>query len=129
MAEERSFKAMAGPLVAWGVLAAASIAALYFALRHAPVAPFWPDEWMQTPVAAGRRPFSLGWLLAFHNEHRIPLPKLLWVGVMRMTNFDARWGAALNVALLTAAAAIVLHAVRRFRGRALWTDAILPLLF
>ncbi len=129
MAEERSLKAMAGPLTAWAVLAAASIAALYFAIRHAPPAPFWPDEWMQTPVAAGQRPFSLGWLLSFHNEHRIPLPKLLWVGVMRMTNFDSRWGAALNVALLTAAASVVLLAVRRFRGRTLWTDAFLALLF
>jgi len=122
-------KAMAAPLMAWGALGAASIAALLFAIGHAPVAPFWPDEWTHTPVVTGHRPFSLDWLLAFHNEHRIPLPKLLWFGVARMSGFDCRWGVTLNVALLTLAGAIVLLAVRRFRGRLVWTDAFLSLLF
>lgn len=117
------------PLFAWGILAAAALLALVFAIRHAPVAPFWADEWMYVPVVTGRQPFTLEWLVAFHNEHRIPLPKLLWFAGARLSSLDSRWGVALNVTLLALAGAILLRAVQRFRGRLVWTDAFVSLLF
>jgi hypothetical protein len=123
------FKDRGSPIVAWTALVLASILALGFAVRHAPVAPYWVDEWRHVPVVTGHRPLTLEWLLAFHNEHRIPLPKLIWLAVERISGFDARWGAALNVAVLTGASALLLLGLRNFRGRTVWTDAVVPLLY
>ncbi|HVR85249.1 MAG TPA: glycosyltransferase family 2 protein, partial [Planctomycetota bacterium] len=120
--------AMGAPVFVWGMLFAAFMAALGFSLRHAPPIPFWPDEWAYVPLLSGRQSLSLDWLFAFHNEHRIPLPKLIWWAVGRMTAADGRWGVALNVSLLAAAGAVLVPAVRRTRGRTLWTDAFIPLI-
>ncbi|HLY73269.1 MAG TPA: glycosyltransferase, partial [Planctomycetota bacterium] len=122
------FLAMGAPIFVWGLLLAAFIAALRFSLRHAPPIPFWPDEWGYVPLLTGKQSLSFRWLLAFHNEHRIPLPKLIWWAVGRMSAVDGRWGVALNVSLLAASGAVLISAIRRTRGRTLWTDAFLPLL-
>lgn len=121
--------AMAAPLFVGAVWAAVTLGTLLFAVREAPVAPFWPDEWMYVPEVTGDRPAGPAWLFAFHNEHRIPLPKLVWLTVTRASGFDERWGCALNVLILSAAAAILCRALLRLRGRALWSDAAVPLLY
>ena len=120
--------AMGAPLFVGVVLAALTCGTLLFAVRNAPVAPYWPDEWMYVPEVVGERPAGPGWLFAFHNEHRIPLPKLVWLTVARASGFDARWGCALNVLLLSAVAAVLCRGLLRLRGRALWSDAFVPLL-
>src|SRR6185503_15240107 len=74
-------------------------------------------------------PLSPGWLWAQHNEHRIPLAKLVWLGLERISGADARWGAAVNVLLLAAASVVLILALRRSRGQTAWTDAFVPLLF
>lgn len=121
-------QAMAEPLVVWTTLIGAAIAALLLAVRHGPVVPYLPDEWMYVPEVAGRRPMGLEWLFSFHNEHRIPLPKLIWALVERASGFDGRWGSALNALFLAVAALLVLLGIRRHRGRMAWTDAAVPLL-
>jgi len=120
--------ATADPLFVWTVALGAAIAALVFAVRHAPVLPF-VDEWFYIPLLAGREPLSPGWLWAQHNEHRIPLAKLVWLGLERISGVDARWGAAANVLLLAAASVVLILALRRSRGQTAWTDAFVPLLF
>ncbi|HLY12174.1 MAG TPA: glycosyltransferase [Planctomycetota bacterium] len=122
------FLAMGAPIFVWGTGIAAFVAALVLALSHAPPVPFWPDEWAYVPLLTGRTPLSLDWLLSFHNEHRIPLPKLVWWIVGRASGIDARWGVTLNVGLLAAAAAVLVLGIRRTRGRTVWTDAFIPLL-
>jgi len=120
-------QALADPLIVWGTLLGATLGALLLAVRNAPVAPYWPDEWMYVPVVTGREPLTLSWLFAFHNEHRIPLPKLVWVAVERLSGFDGRWGSALNVLILAGAAVLLVLGLRRLRGRMIWTDAVVPL--
>ena len=121
-------QALADPLIVWATLLGATLGALLLAARNGPVAPYWPDEWMYVPVVTGREPLTLSWLFAFHNEHRIPLPKLVWVAVERLSGFDGRWGSALNALILAGAAVLLVLGLRRLRGRMIWTDAIVPLL-
>jgi hypothetical protein len=44
--------------------------------------PHW-DEWELVDHVAGGKPFSLAWLWAQHNEHRIPFSKLLFLADLR----------------------------------------------
>lgn len=70
--------------------------------------------------------FTLGRLLQPHNEHFMPLPRLLQfaaysVGGLRGARF-------LEVAILGVASFALISAARRIRGRTGWTDVIFPLL-
>jgi glycosyltransferase involved in cell wall biosynthesis len=120
--------ALADPLIVWTVLIGSAIAAMAFALRHAPPLPLI-DEWYYVGLLSGRESLSLSWLWDQHILHRIPLPKLLWFSLERLTGVDSRWGVAANVLLLAASSAVLVLALRRFRGRTSWTDAFVPLLF
>lgn len=62
-----------------------------------------------------------------HNEHRIPLPKILYVAAVRLAGFDFRAPMYLDVVLLVGAAVFLLRTVRRVRGRWSVADALIPL--
>src|SRR5262249_20848343 len=83
-------------------------------------------DWDMVPVRTGRQPLTLDWLWAQHNEHRIPLPKLLYVALARGCG-DLRAGMVFNVLCLAAVAAGLILAVRPRRGRTVLTDAVVPL--
>jgi hypothetical protein len=119
--------AMASPLFVWTLLLGASVAGLGFAVRHAPVLPP-AEERADLPILAGREPPSWKWLWQPYPEHRTPTARLAWLGLDRISNLDARWGAAVNVLLLAASSGILVLALRKFRGRMSWTDAFVPLL-
>ncbi len=120
-------RAMIGPLFVGIVLLAASMAAFFLAFRHAPVAPFW-DDWIHVPVVAGQSPPTWGWLWGQHNEHRIPLPKLIGLVLHRGSGMNAAWGTGLNALVLMTASLLLLRTLAKSRGRPLWTDAFVPLL-
>src|SRR5262245_60670131 len=62
------------------------------------------------------------------NEHRIPVPRLVYVVALKLTGYDFRAPLAVNVTLLAGVTAVLLASVRRLRGRFALTDAVLPLL-
>src|SRR5262249_15267995 len=71
--------------------------------------------------------FTLAWLWEQHAEHRIPLAKLLWIGVLRLTDYDFRIGNLLEVAALGVMALALIGAARRLRGETRLSDAFFPL--
>ena len=85
------------------------------------------DEWVMVPVLTGHEPVTLSWIWSQHNEHRLPLPRLLLLGVYRISGCDFRSGAWLNVALMSVLAALMILAARRSRARISFADAFLPL--
>lgn len=109
---------------AWAIL---FLALLWFVGRYSSPVPFW-DEWDKiVPGITGDRPLA-SWLWESNNEHRLPLPKLLYLGLYRLTHGDFRapmFGSAL---LLVAAALLAVRAAARSRGRPRWTDSFFPLL-
>jgi hypothetical protein len=85
------------------------------------------DEYFNTHLLA--EPFSspsLYW--AQHNEHRIPLPRILFVTAVRLAGYDFRAPPVMNALILAAVAVVLTRAVARVRGRFAYTDAFLPLL-
>ena len=86
------------------------------------------DDWELVPQLTGQNPVDLTWLFAQHNEHRIPLPRLLLLGLYRATGLDFRAGMYFNAIALAALALAMMLVARAVRGRASLFDAVFPLL-
>jgi hypothetical protein len=114
------------PLIVWGAWGAMFLGLLGFVAEFGRNLPF-ADDWDVVPQASGQRPVELPWLWRRHFEHRIPLPKLLYVALGRLSGCDARAGMYLSALLLGGAAAALILAARRLRGRAAVADAFFPL--
>jgi hypothetical protein len=83
---------------------------------------------MVVPALAGRPPMTLSWLWHQHNEHRIPLVRLLLYATTRLSRGDFRGPPLLNAALLALCAALTLRTLRSWRGHSALIDAAAPLL-
>ncbi|HET7293205.1 MAG TPA: hypothetical protein VFM88_12330, partial [Vicinamibacteria bacterium] len=88
----------------------------------------YEDEFGQLWQLVGEEPVTLEWLLWPVSEHRIPLSRLVWLGVLRAADYDFRAGMLLNVLLLAGLAAALVRAASRLRGRPSPADAFLPVL-
>jgi hypothetical protein len=113
-------------LVVWGalvvhVLAVLAVIAHYG--RNVPIA----EDWLLVPPLTGNEPDVLQWLWAPNAEHRVPLPKLLYLLTLKLAGGDFRSGMLLNTALMTAMTAACVVAARRIRGRLRWQDVFFPL--
>ena len=62
-----------------------------------------------------------------HAEHRIPLAKFIWLGILKLTNYDFRAGNFLVVLAFGAVAGGMILAARAVRGTTSYADAFLPL--
>jgi hypothetical protein len=104
-------------------MAAIALACIARYGRNIPLA----EDWLMVPPMTGHEPNLGSWLWAQNNEHRLPLPKLIMLGVLAATH-DFRAGMVLNVLSLAVLAAAMILTARYLRGgvtRA--TDAFFPL--
>ena len=117
---------LGAPLFVWGVWAMMLLAALSFVVKYGSNLPVC-DEWRYVPYATGEQPVTAELLWQQHNEHRIPLPKILYLALSRLTHCDYRAGMVLNVVALGALAFSMIRVARRLRGSMSYTDAFFPL--
>ncbi len=110
----------------WTLWAFMSVAALLFVARFGCSIPYW-DDWDMVPVIAGDQSVDAHWLWSEHNGHRIPLPRLLLLGLYKLTGADFRAEMYFNVLLLSATAFMFIRVAKRQRGRISFTDAFFPL--
>jgi len=118
---------LAPPLFVWVVWAAMFVAALAFVERYGSNLPSW-DGWDMVPTLTGRQPVTAEWLWSQHNEHRVPLPRLILLGLHRITGIDFRTPMFFNVLVTGALTAALILVARRLRGRISYTDAFFPLI-
>jgi hypothetical protein len=85
----------------------------------------WNDEWEFIPTLCGHESVTK-YLWAQHNEHRMPLPRGLWLALFERTH-DFRTGSILQVALNTALAFACIRWAGALRGRPSWCDLFFPL--
>jgi hypothetical protein len=109
-----------------GVWAAMLVAALAFVGRYGPRVPLW-DDYDVVPVLTGAEPLTAGWLWSQHNEHRVPLPRLVLLGAYRLSGSDFRAGMVVNVMALGALALGLIAVARARRGGTRYADAFFPL--
>lgn len=111
----------------WAVWLALSAAALGLVLGFGDNVPQL-DDWEMVPVLTGHEPVTLSWLWKQHNEHRVPLPRLLLIAAFHLAGDDFRGGMVFSAAALSALAAVLIRAVAAARGRTSVSDAFFPLL-
>lgn len=113
--------------VVWSVWAVMVLCALTLATRFADSMPF-SDELALTFEMFQPERLEPSHLWAQHNEHRLPLPKLVYLGSVLGTG-DARAAIVLSISLLALASAALILAARAVRGSTSIGDAFFPLIW
>ena len=98
---------------------------LMYVSRYALINPY-VDEWAFVPVLFGDEPAG-PWLWELHNEHRFPLPRVIYLGLFRLTG-DLRAGCYVSLTGISLVSAGLMRLARVIRGRASMSDAVFPLL-
>lgn len=102
------------------------VAALLFVGQYGSDVPSW-DEWDMVPTLTGQQPITASWLWSQHNEHRVPLPRLMLLGLHRITGVNFRTPMFFNVFALGALAFAMIWIAKRLRGWISYSDAFFPL--
>lgn len=115
-----------GPAVAWGAWAIMFAADIWFVAHQGANVPYF-DDWEVVPHLTGDWKVSAEWIWSQHNEHRVPLPRLILLGLYGLTKADFRAGMYFNVLALAGLAFAMIAVARRVRGQTSWTDAFFPI--
>lgn len=102
-------------------------AAVCLVAKYGSNIPSW-DDWDMVPFVTGHQPITMKWLWSQHNEHRVLLPRLLFLGLMRLVTMDFRIGMYANVLATGGLALALIFSARRLRGRSSFLDAFFPIL-
>jgi hypothetical protein len=114
------------PAFVWGTWAVMTLIALACIVRYGRNIPL-AEDWLMVPPLTGHEPHLATWLWSQNNEHRLPLSRLILLGVLAATH-DFRAGMVLNVLSLAALAAAMIFTARWVRnGVTRASDAFFPL--
>jgi len=114
--------------IVWSVWAALVLGSVAYVIHFGSNIPFW-DDWNMVDVLTGTQPVTLHWLWSPYGGHRLPLPRVVLLGLYKLSGTDFRVGMFFTVAALSAAVAALIWASARMRGgRVSVTDAVFPLL-
>ncbi len=86
------------------------------------------EDWLLVPPLTGNEPNLAGWLWEQNNEHRIPVPRLILLGLLKLTGGDWRTGMLFDIILLSLLSVALILVARRLRkGRTILADALFPI--
>jgi hypothetical protein len=86
------------------------------------------DDWDILAQFTGRKPITLEWLWSQHNEHRVALPRLILLSVLKISGGDFRAVMYLNALAFSSAALALLFVAGRLRGRVSYWDTFTPMI-
>lgn len=107
----------------WAVTLAGILAAIVRDGRNVP----FEEDWLMVAAMTGHEPDLPQWLWSQNSEHRLPLPRLVNLGLLGATG-DLRATMVFDTLALAALAAGMILVARRLRGRTSLADAFFPLL-
>src|SRR5689334_13338668 len=114
-------------LFVWSLWLLMLLAALGFVWRYGSNVPYL-DDWDIVPTMTRHQPVTASWLWSQHNEHRVPVPRIIDLALFWGVGRDFRVGMYFNVLLVGALAFGMIITAKRLRGRTSYSDAFLPLL-
>jgi hypothetical protein len=104
------------------------LGALFCVIRYGRNVPL-AEDWLLVAPLTGNEPDLLNWVWSQNNEHRVPLPKLVMLFLLKITNGNFKAGMYFNVVLLSTISLVVLLYLRKMRGgRTNYMDAFFPIL-
>jgi hypothetical protein len=110
----------------WIVMLLAAFVCIFLYGRNIPLA----EDWLMVKPLTGNEQNFGSWLWQQNNEHRIPLPKLIYLFFLKITNGDFRSGMVLNVLSLGFLSAVLIKTFKYIRGgKTNYTDAFFPIVF
>ena len=111
----------------WSVWLLMMLVVLFCLVKYSLNIPYYED-WYFVPAMTGNEANLLDWLWSQNNEHRVPLPRLILLALLKATAGDFRTGMLLNVILTGALAAAMILVARSIRGsRTRYSDALFPI--
>lgn len=117
-----------GAMFAWSVWGAMLAVALIAIARYGPEIPR-AEDWFLVPPLTGHAPSIGAWLWAQNSEHRVPLPQLAYLALLKATGGDFRAAMVFDTLALAWLAAAMILVARRLRGRTSYADALFPVAF
>jgi len=116
----------AAALFVWSVWAVLLAGALGFVAALGVNLPI-QDDFELVPFLTGTVPIIPAELWSQHNEHRMPLPRLVMLVLLKLSGNDFRACMYFNALGYGAAALVLILAARALRGASAYTDAVFPL--
>ncbi len=110
----------------WLIMMLIALTCLVAYGRNIPLA----EDWVLVAPLTGNEPDLWGWLWSQNNEHRIPLPRLILLGLLTLTKGNFRVGMLFNILILGGLSFILIWVARSLReGQTKYVDAFFPLAF
>ena len=108
----------------WLVMMLAALVGFAKYGRNIPLA----EDWLLVSPLTGNEPNLARWVWAQNNEHRIPLPRLILLALLKATHGDFRVGMIFNIIVLGGLAFAMIRVARSLRGgRTSFADAFFPI--
>ncbi len=120
-------KSLPASIFVWGTWGLMLAAALGFVVHYGSNVPSW-DDWDIVPTLTAEQPITTTWLWSQHNEHRVPLPRLVLLALYKLTVADFRAVMFFNMLLLGSLALTMILVAKEVRGEVSYSDAFFPLL-
>src|SRR5215469_926242 len=95
----------------WAAWALLVLCAMVYVVDYGSNVPSW-DDWDMVPTMTGNQPVTASWLWSQHNEHRVPLARLIMVGLYRLRP-DFRVPMFFNVFLMAALSAFLIRCAQQ----------------
>src|SRR5688572_17992590 len=111
----------------WSVWLVMVLIPLAYFVKDSHNIPF-SEDWLLVSPLTGHEPDLLKWFWTQNNEHRIPFPRLILLGLLKVTHGDFRSGMLFNIIILAALALAMMYVARHLRGgRTSFADAFFPI--
>ncbi|MEO6219168.1 MAG: hypothetical protein ABIO81_01985, partial [Ginsengibacter sp.] len=109
----------------WAIMFLIALACVFIYGRNIPLA----EDWNMVAPLTGNELHFAKWLWAQNNEHRVPLPKIILLFLLKITNGDFRIGMILTVTCIGLLAAYLIRIFDKIRGgKTYYADAFFPIL-
>jgi hypothetical protein len=108
----------------WLIMFLVAFACILWFGRNIPMA----EDWVMVSPLTGNEPHFGSWLWRQNSEHRIPLPRLVFLFLLKVTQGDFRSGMVFNVLCAGFMSGMFIGLFKYIRGKTIYADAFFPLL-
>lgn len=114
-------------LIVWSVWAILTLYLFYCLFVYGKNLPL-AEDWTMVSAYTGNEKNIGVWLWSQNNEHRIPLPRLILLVLLKLSGGDFRCGMAFNIFILSGITAYYIRLIEKLKGSLSISDVFFPLI-